>query len=470
MIYSRFSILIIAIASLWVSTASLAGDIFTANDYKARRAALAEKISNDEMLVVFASEHKIYSEDVNYPYHPDVTLRYLTGATQEDTIYVLRKSNDVVTEYLFTKAPNLLHEKWVGKIASVESIKNITGLSNVYKNDGSDGVTFAEIATMDGIKTLWLERGNDPKREDFSPAQRFANDLRETHPNLEIKTFRPLTQKMREIKSANEILALRKAIDISVAGHVAAMRRALTADYEYQIEAAMEQVFADMGAESEGYPSIVGAGRNSTILHYETNREAVPEGSLVLIDAAAEYQGYSADITRTFPVDGTFSDAQKDIYQIVYDAQEAAFALSKPGANFRDMTIASFDVIAEGLLKLGLITQKTPNQIRLYAYHGLGHGIGLNVHDPNPYGNLQPGAVYTIEPGVYVNKNFVLNDPAFLALDPQDQAKIKQALDKYDTIGVRIEDDLLITKDGYENLSVAAPRSIKDIEAWMAKK
>jgi len=463
-------LIIRAVIALTLTTTVFADDLFTSKDYADRRATLAEKLGDNDVLIVFANHHDIYSEDVNYPYHPNGTLRYLTGATQDGTVYVMRKFDGKVDHRIYTKPRNILFEKWNGKSATEDAVRSITGIKDVRDSQYVDQELNRILYDMRKGATLWLERGNDPKREDHSPAQTLANKLRTDEFNKEIKTFRPLTQKMREIKSANEIEALKRATEITVAGHKAGMRRALTASHEYQVEAAIEAVYLDQGAETVGYPSIVGAERNATILHYETNREAIPRGSLILVDSAAEYRGYSSDVTRTFPSDGTFTDAQKDIYQIVYDAQEAAFALSKPNASFRDLTMASFGVIGEGLLKLGLITEKSQAQIGLYAYHGLGHGIGLNVHDPNPYGNLQPGAVYTVEPGVYVNKDFILTDKNFLALSAKDQASIKKALDKYDAIGVRIEDDLVITEDGYINLSVGAPRSIADVEAWMAGK
>jgi Xaa-Pro aminopeptidase len=224
-------------------------------------------------------------------------------------------------------------------------------------------------------------------------------------------------------------------------------------------------VFRDEGSDSTGYPSIVGAHSNATILHYNTNNDPLVRNGLMLIDAAAEVEGYTADVTRTWPVDGTFSEAQADIYNLVFEAQSASMAASKKDVMYNVMVKASYDVASKGLLKLGLISEEKREQVSLYYLHGIAHGIGLDVHDPLPRQTpLAVNNVYTIEPGIYVRKGIVENSDVFKALAPDVQKTISVALTKYNNIGVRIEDDILITEDGYENLSKDVPRSIAAIE------
>ncbi|MBI3578891.1 MAG: Xaa-Pro dipeptidase [Ignavibacteriales bacterium] len=242
-----------------------------------------------------------------------------------------------------------------------------------------------------------------------------------------------------------------KATKISTTAHMQAMMSCEPGMAEYQIQGLYEYVFRRMGAEYAGYPCIVGAAENSVILHYNTNRRSLKDGDLLLNDCAAEYHGYSSDVTRTFPVNGKFSKRQREIYQIVLDAQNAAIALIKPGAEWRTISAAADSVIKEGLFNLGLIKDKKSMEFRKFYMHGLGHPVGLDVHDiGQPV--MEPGMLYTVEPGIYISESIEGINP------------------EYYNIGVRIEDVVLVTPDGNKLISADAPREISAIEELMKKK
>jgi Xaa-Pro aminopeptidase len=243
---------------------------------------------------------------------------------------------------------------------------------------------------------------------------------------------------------------------------------AANAKWEYEIDAEVARVFKLRNADSWGYPDIVGCGVNATTLHYEESQSPCKPGDLLLMDVGAEYGHYSADVTRTTPISGKFSPAQAAIYQIVYDAQEAAAQAAKPGATLNDAHRASLAVIKAGLLKLGLITDPDSDQYRMWFMHRNGHWLGMNVHDVSAGGRFEPGMTFTNEPGIYIRPDVLDNLPQ----TPENQqliAAIRPAFEKYKGIGVRIEDDMLITPTGVKWMTAALPRSIADVEAFIAR-
>jgi Xaa-Pro aminopeptidase len=267
--------------------------------------------------------------------------------------------------------------------------------------------------------------------------------------NFDLETLPAIMADMREIKSKSEINLLKKAVAISVVGQIEVMKAMHPGMSEREIQGIHEFVYRKYGASDEGYPSIVGAGENGCVLHYIENEDEDIQNQLVLMDLGAEFYGYTADVTRTIPANGVFSDEQKALYQIVYDSQEAAIQAARVGNSFRELYQLSYDIVAKGLIELGIISE--PDQARKYYPHGLSHHIGLDVHDPGNYGNLEDDMVITIEPGIYIPEN-----------SPCDP--------KWWNIGIRIEDDVLIKREGPENLSAAVPREWKAIEALMREK
>ena len=253
---------------------------------------------------------------------------------------------------------------------------------------------------------------------------------------------------LREIKTDEEMRFLQEAIDITAAAHREALRSIEPGLHEYEIEAVIEYVFHRGGSEYTGFPSIVGSGENSTILHYESNRRRMQDGDLVVMDIGAEYRGYSADVTRTAPVNGQFSEPQRQIYEAVLEAQEAAIAAVRPGAGLQAVGAAASAVLAERLMELGLISD--PSELRRFFTHGVSHYLGLDVHDVGTYGPLRVGSVITVEPGIYI--------PPAADVD-----------ERWWNIGVRIEDDVLVTNDGSVVLSGGAPKSVDEIERMMTE-
>jgi Xaa-Pro aminopeptidase len=257
-----------------------------------------------------------------------------------------------------------------------------------------------------------------------------------------------MMSKLRGVKQPEEIAILEKVVAMSAKGHAETMKAVKPGMTEYQAQAIMEYFFKKDGSEFVGYPSINGSGENACTLHYETNQRLMGNGDLLLSDCAAEYHGYSADVTRTIPVNGKFSPEQKILYELVLEAQDSAFLQCKSGNSSSDPHRAAVRVITKGLKKLGIIS--TDGEVRTYFPHGTSHGMGLDVHDPNP-ATLVAGAVFTVEPGIYIPTNSKCDK-------------------KWWGIGIRIEDDILITNDGYKNLSAAAPRTVADVEKMMKQK
>jgi Xaa-Pro aminopeptidase len=308
-----------------------------------------------------------------------------------------------------------------------------------------------EVAYLVNQDSLLME---DEIIRDFlkEPAQDFYNEAKMKtafalrNYNFDIETLAGIMADLREIKTKNEIDLLKKAVAISVVGQIEVMKAMHPGMSEREIQGIHEFVYRKYGAADEGYPSIVGAGENGCVLHYIENDEEDLHNQLVLMDLGAEYYGYTADVTRTIPANGVFSAEQKALYQIVYDSQEAAINASQEGNSFRSIYKLSYDIIAEGLQQLGIINEAS--EARKYYPHGLSHHIGLDVHDPGNYGNLEANMIITIEPGIYIPEN-----------SPCDP--------KWWNIGIRIEDDVLVTSEGPINLSAGAPRDWERIEALM---
>jgi Xaa-Pro aminopeptidase len=379
-------------------------------------------------------------------------------------------------------------EQFIGKRTSITDI--------TMKVPGTTGRNIDDLAMVaDSLAATRLplyfvrdHQTSDYAAEDsLTRGARFMARLRAAHPTLVTHYANDIVEALRARKSDAEIALLRKAAQISVKGHQEAMKAVGPGCGENEIEALLEATFRRLGADRPGYGSIVGSGPNALILHYMHGNRVMRDGELLLIDAAASYDHYSADITRTMPVNGKFTQAQKDIYQLVRDAQEAYVRQVKPGARASVASDSGRAVVKAGLARLGLIESPDAEfdpiegtcpspcpQRSLYVWHGYGgHGIGLEVHDPAQYytgdRTFKPGDVTSIEPGIYVDPEFMKKLPD----TPRNRAmlaKIGPAIEKYKGIGVRIEDNYALTERGLELLSGGAPREIAEIEALMAKR
>ena len=451
-----------------------------------RRAAVAAKMPPNSMLVMWAAQPRNYAGDVDFYYRQENNLYYLAALKQGASALVLVKDGNSVKEYLFLPKRNPQFETWNGHMYSNEDATRISGITNII--DASEQTAFftalgkkesftskSGIAIPTTAESLYLllpngEHDSDGNAE-FSREKTFTEKLPvvEGAPLYKVVNARPIFSELRLIKSPYEIKLMQHAVDISSEAHMRSMAMVGRAEMEYQVQAEVEYTFRRRNADYWGYPSIVGCGPNATTLHYEESQSPVKKGELLLMDVGAEYDHYSADVTRTFPVNGKFTKEQAEIYQIVYDAQEAAAKVAKPGATMSDLSRAANAVITDGLLRLGLITAKDPRQVRIWYMHGLGHWIGMNVHDVGEYTTaLKPGMMFTNEPGIYVREDAL----DYLPDSPENRefiAKVKPAFEKYKNIGVRIEDDMLITPTGVEWMTRALPRSIVAVEAFMAK-
>ena len=453
--------------------AVLRSQYFSAEDFINRRHKLLAQLGDNDVVALLPSELDLYSNDTDFPYHAEVHVLYLTGSNMEKTHLLMTKRGEKTSETLFTMKKDPHFETYMGRIPSATENTKMSGIKKVLLTPSFKANLSSALSAIGPDGVLWLDLGNRRNMESTypeTPANELALEVKKNFPDITIKNLTPILRELREVKSDNEVEALRRASVISAKGHKAAMTRSLTATQEHQVEATLEFTFRDEGATGIGYPSIVGSHWNATILHYGTNNDPIRRDGLMLIDAAAEVEGYSADVTRTWPVDGTFSEAQADIYSMVLEAQTASMEASVKGNSYSDMVGKSYDVVSKGLLKLGLIAEEKYDQVRLYYLHGIAHGIGLDVHDPlNNKKPLMVNQVYTIEPGVYVRKDIVEDSDVFKALTPAQQKSISVALSKYNHIGVRIEDDIVITETGNENLSKDAPRTIAEIEKHLKR-
>ena len=456
------------------------------------------------MFVLLSAEPRLYTNDVDYVFRQENNLYYLTALKQAGAKFVLVPGNNGVTEVLFLPKRNPANETWNGRMYSKEDAQRISGIKTVL--DSSEFPAFVEAlkkkqtfnSAANGVSIsmaaenlhLLLPAGQFDRagEREFRQEIEFAKELQNLQPapfkivNAQAAPNDFLGQ-MRLIKSPYELKILQHAIDITTEAQMRAMATAERARHEYEVQAEVEYIFRRRNADFWGYPSIVGCGPNATTLHYVESQGEVKPNDLLLMDVGAEYDHYTADVTRTFPINGKFSKEQAEIYQIVYNAQEAVAAKTKPGASFKSLSDTAAETIKNGLAQLGLITApnatvktKLPNgqiadvpQYRLWFMHGLGHWLGMNVHDVGDYSTpLKPGMVFTNEPGIYIRADAL----DYLPDTPEAKefvAKVRPAFEKYKNIGVRIEDDILVTETGAEWMTKNLPRKMAEIESLIAR-
>lgn len=511
---------------LSVSSFRLANDTpqdqLTAAFHQERRNQLRKLLPPNSVAVFFASPVRNRANDVEYVYHQSPDFYYLTGYQEPHAMLMIfsdeqkNARGQAYKDLLYVQPRNAMMEMWTGRRMGVEGVKQNLGFSQVYNNTefANAAVDFSKFN-----KVLFLSFYDDVRDEERVKGDLYdliaqfkqkvnypANYNAEAHQLYEliqqsgadesvnaaqtIRSYQQMNERLkddkilsdyaraqdaktreevakqvpqtningyaldalmntlREVKTPEELKLLRKAITISAVGQIEVMKAMHPGMSEREIQGIHEFVFRKYGAEFEGYPSIVGAGNNGCVLHYIENTKPKVGNELVLMDLGAEYRGYTADVTRTIPASGKFTKEQRAIYDLVYQAQEAGFRMCQPDSSFRAPHMAARAVINQGLKKLGIIADE--NEQHLYFPHGTSHHLGLDVHDRNNRGPLKPGMVITVEPGIYI---------------PEGSKCDK----KWWGMAVRIEDDILITEKGFENLSRLAPRKAEDIEAMMAK-
>ena len=463
---------------------AVAGAQVTQAEYAARRDALAKSLSGDGVILVLGNREPKENFQNFWQSEP---FNYLTGFLEPDAALVMVKKGGTIEQMLFVEPRDPAQEVWTGARLGVEGVKPKTGMTG--------RVATALRATLDSLLTQGgtlhavgdLSRGGGadvPGGTTIRTADdQFIDQLKLTHRNITVSDAGSVVNRLRGVKSPAELALIRTAAQISAKAHVQAMHAIAPELAEFEIQALAEYTFRRNGADGPSYGSIVGSGPNSTTLHYNKDDRFMKAGEMVNMDMAAYYGGYSADLTRTVPVTGIFTPAQKDIYQIVLDAQLAAERQVKPGTRFATLNDSATAVLRHGLTTIGLIESPTATydcgngrscpQLSLYYMHGLGHPIGLDVHDVDvgfsSGAPLAVGSAFTIEPGIYVRENLL----AIIPDTPRNAAlrsKVAAGLKKYANIGVRVEDDYIVTATGFERPTSEAPRTIAEIEKEMARK
>jgi Xaa-Pro aminopeptidase len=430
-------------------------------EFARRRAAFVERIG-DAVAVFPSAPEAVRSNDTYYPYRQDTDLYYLTGFEEPESVLVLAPRHATTKSVLFVRPRNPEREIWDGRRAGAEGAVRDFGIDAAYPITELDQ-RLPELLNTAGTLYYAFDRDDSFNARIIEQLKRYRTARRRSDEGpLAVLEPGPILHEMRAIKSAADVEGMRRAVAISREGHIAAMRYARPGMHEYEIQAIVEYVFTSRGARSAAYPTIVAGGANGTVLHYTTNRMRVKDTDLVLIDAGAEVDYYCGDITRTWPISGKFTPEQRAVYEIVLAAQLRCCELSKPGITFnRDVNDASIRIITEGLVDLGLLTGSVDENIekaeyRRFYMHRVGHYLGMDTHDVGCYRDggdwraLAPGMVVTIEPGIYV----------------PDEDDIDR---RFRGIAVRIEDNLLITENGSDNLSAGTPKTIEEVEHAIAE-
>lgn len=451
-----------------IAVPAFAGEL--QDDLAARRAAIMRQLAPDDILVLWSAPERVWSRDVNYEFRQDSNFYYLTAIDQPESILVLMPGNgqrpgDERSAILFVSPSDPTREHWNGHLLTPAEATAQSGIATVRATGEFEAFMNNALAQP---KARLMVIGPPPGlKGEPSEAYTFATQARERFLGLSLGDATKLLFDARQIKTPYERKVMQESADVSSEAHKAGMKAAHPGAWEYEVEAAIEYVYKKNGAFDWGYPSIVGSGPNATTLHYEKSTRQMKDGELLLVDAAAFYKYITVDITRTYPVNGTFTPAQRDIYDLVLQAQEEGMKAAKAGNRLADVHAKTVDVIKQGLLKLGLITDATGDQYRTWYTHSATHWIGIDVHDVGENRKpLEPGMAFTIEPGIYIRESALDNLPKTAANDAFI-AKVRPMVQKYKDIGVRIEDSFLLTESGLVRLSAKVPRTAEEVEAFM---
>jgi Xaa-Pro aminopeptidase len=427
-------------------------DLLPKEFHKGRREALRKMLPDKSVAVFFSAPVRNRSGDDDYTFHQEPDFYYLTGFVEENSMLIIFKEEQNIggiktNEILFIEDKDPGKEVWTGRRLGKDGVTPVLGIKTGMLNTDFDDLKL-DFKKFDKILHLKFPQGavheHGSKADLYSLVDQFKKKY-DGDKEDPFELFEDMA-KLRMIKQKEELTLMRKAIDMTCDAEKEVMKSIVPGMYEYQVQSILEFEFKWNGSEYVGFPSICGGGENSCILHYESNRKKLNDKDMMVVDIGAEYHGYSADVTRSMPVNGKFSEEQKAIYNLVFKAQAEGIKLCKPGASFFEPNKAAKKIIAEGLKELGII--KSEDDVSKYFMHGTSHHLGLDVHDVQTSYELVSGNVITVEPGIYI--------PEGSDCDP-----------KWWNIGVRIEDDVLITDNGCEVLSAKAPRTIEVIEALM---
>ena len=436
--------------------------MISAQEFIARQDRLLAQCKPNSVCIVPAASMVTRSRDTEYTFRQDSDFWYLTGFEEPNAWLILSNHPRYGESYraMVVQEKDKSAEIWHGKRLGAEAALARFSLDEAFELQELEEALLASIQGQDNV---YFSLGHNKSRDRlFTEALNTLRDApKESLAPRAVHDLQPMLHEMRLFKSACEVAVMKAAGDISARAHKRAMQFAAPGCYEYQLEAEIHHEFAMAGARSPAYSTIVGSGDNACILHYTQNNAQVNDGDLILIDAGAEYQGYAADITRTFPANGKFTHAQREIYTVVLKAQKSVLDMLAPGVTLSQAMLHSVEIITQGLVDLGVLEGSVAENLenetwRQFYMHGLGHYLGLDVHDVGNYKidgedrPLKPGMVITVEPGIYISQD-------------------SDAPEKYKGIGVRIEDDVVITATGVDILTADVPKDIDAIEALMAE-
>lgn len=405
------------------------------------RRKLAARLEEGSAAVLFAGKAPLKRGDEYYPFSPDRNFYYVTGVERENCVFLMAKVAGGLQETLFIPRDNGILAKWVGANMTVEEAEEISGMTDIRPIDAFAD-DFAQMVFRNNITKIYLDLEHREWDDVLTPALRFAKELREKYPAMAVGDLYPIFGDLRLIKEPYELEKMRKAMDITRMGVEAMMANARPGMMEYEIEAHFDFTLMQHGAREKAFQTIAAAGERGTILHYTKNNGKTKDGDLLLVDCGAQVDWYNGDISRTFPVNGKFTERQKLVYNIVLEGQQKVIDAIRPGQPFSRLNEILKEHYLEALKEIGLV--KTMADVAKYYYHGVSHYLGAETHDIGRYTErvLQPGMVLTVEPGLYIEEW---------------------------GIGIRIEDDALVTEDGCEIMTKDMIKTVEEIEAFMTK-
>lgn len=408
--------------------------------YIENRSRFMDNIGNDSIVILFAGKPSKKTGDELYQFTPNRDFYYLTGIQEEEHIVVISKYKDITSEKLFLKDLDLDREMWNGKTLRDSEGKEISGIEDVlYMKDFNSHIN--RLINGSEEINLYLDLDREAIDEEDSIANNFAKEIKNKYPQVTIKNLSSKIAPLRMIKSQQEIAEMKKAIEITISGVKSLMKNVKVGMKEYEIEAYFDFECKTKGVKDLAFRTIAAAGKNATILHYVENNSELKDGDLILFDLGAQWNLYNADITRVFPVSGKFTERQKEVYEAVLRVNKAVIKKIKPGVDSKELNTWSRDLIAKECINLGIIKEK--EEVSKYYWHSIGHNLGLDTHDLGMQGReftFTEGMVFTVEPGIYISE---------------------------ESIGIRIEDDILVTKDGCEVLTKNMIKEVNEIEEFM---
>ena len=411
--------------------------------YVGNRNNTLNRIKDNSIVILLAGNAPKKTADEKYPFTPNRNFYYLTGVNEENHILLMSKMNGEIKTRLFINEVDPIREKWEGKSLRDKEALDISGVDNIDYLCNFNSFINKLISSVEDLNIyLDLEKNSYEGKETLS--ENFAKDIKNKYPQVCFKNIFKIIGELRLVKTKEEVEEIKKAIDITIDGVELLMKKSEVGMKECELEAYFDFLCKSRGVKDFAFKTIAAAGKNATILHYVDNNSEMKNGDLILFDLGAQFNYYNGDISRTFPINGKFTDRQKDVYNAVLRVNEKVIKAMKPGINFLELNKQAKEWIAKECISLGLITNK--EDVSKYYYHSIGHSLGMDTHDtdmPNRDTNFVAGMIYTVEPGIYIEE---------------------------EGIGIRIEDDILITEDGRENLTVKMIKTVDEIEKFMLKK